>query len=64
MISLDIFEAVQKSPPYFVLPSDSEASLLTSFGTSFLSGDTSADASGRQQEGSHKNIFSTASGIS
>jgi hypothetical protein len=41
LISLGIFEAVQKSPPYFVPPSDNEASLaslgtaslLTSFGT-------------------------------
>jgi hypothetical protein len=31
-LSTPIREAVQKSPPYFVLPSDSEAS-LTSFGT-------------------------------
>jgi hypothetical protein len=37
----------KKSPPYFVLPSDSEAS-LTSFGTASLRGDPSADTSGRQ----------------
>ncbi len=58
-----------KKASYFVVPSDSEASLaslgtaslLTSFGTASLGGDPSADASGRQQEGLHKNIFSTAS---
>jgi hypothetical protein len=58
----------KKVPLYFVLPSDSEASLaslgtaslLTSFGTASPGGDPSAYASGRQQEGLHKNIFNTA----
>jgi len=49
-----------KKVPYSFLPSDIEAS-LTLFGTASPGGDPSADASGRQQEGLHKNIFSTAS---
>jgi hypothetical protein len=65
-----------KKVPYSVLPSDSEASTphfvlprvarhpsLRS-GRRPQGGDPSADASGRQQEGLHKNIFSTASGNS